>query len=90
MVTPPGALLLTPGAGSDRHHPSLVAIEEAVASVAVTRVDFPYRRAGRKAPDPAHRMVACVVEEATALAARAGVPPERVFLGGRSMGGRIC
>ena len=90
LAAPAGALLLTPGAGSDRHHPSLVAIEEAVAPVVVARVDFPYRRAGRKAPDPAPRMVACVVEEAAALAVRAGVPPERVVLGGRSMGGRIC
>lgn len=56
----------------------------------VARVDFPYRRAGRKAPDPAHRMVACVIEEAAALAARAGLPPQRVVLGGRSMGGRMC
>ncbi len=82
--------MLTPGAGSDRNHPSLVAIERAVAPLMVARVDFPYRRAGRKAPDPAHRLVACVVEEAGALADRAGVPPERIVLGGRSMGGRIC
>lgn len=58
--------------------------------MAVARVDFPYRRAGRKGPDSASRMVACVVEEAAALAARAGVPPHRVVLGGRSMGGRMC
>jgi predicted alpha/beta-hydrolase family hydrolase len=35
-------------------------------------------------------MVACVVEEVTALAARTGVTTERVVIGGRSMGGRIC
>jgi predicted alpha/beta-hydrolase family hydrolase len=96
MVTPasfaagPRALLLTPGAGSDSDHPSLVAIESAVAPLPVARVDFPYRRAGRKSPDPAPRMVACVVEQATALADRAGVPPGQVVLGGRSMGGRMC
>jgi len=83
-------LLLTPGAGSDRDQPSLIAIEAAVAPMPVARVDFPYRRAGRKAPDRAPRLVACVVEEAAALAGRAGVPPERVVLGGRSMGGRMC
>lgn len=54
------------------------------------RVDFPYRRAGRRAPDRAPRLVACVVEEAAALAGRACVSPQRVALGGRSMGGRIC
>lgn len=90
LAAPPGALLLTPGAGSDRNHSSLVAIEAAVAPVPVARVDFPYRRAGRKRPDPAHRLVACVREEAAALADRAGVSPELVVLGGRSMGGRMC
>ncbi|MDQ3573799.1 MAG: dienelactone hydrolase [Actinomycetota bacterium] len=90
LAEAPGALLLTPGAGSDRHHPSLVAIEAAVAPMVVARVDFPYRRAGRRAPDRPSVMVACVVEEAAALAARTGVPPERIVLGGRSMGGRMC
>lgn len=90
FTAPPGALLLTPGAGSDRNHPSLVAIEAAVAPMPVTRIDFPYRRAGRKAPDRPSRLVACVVEEAAALASRASLSPERVVLGGRSMGGRMC
>lgn len=86
------ALLLTPGAGADRNQSTLVAIEEALApmGVVVERMDFPYRRAGRRAPDKAPVLVAAVVEGAAALAARAGVPPERVLLGGRSMGGRMC
>jgi predicted alpha/beta-hydrolase family hydrolase len=96
-VTPPparsrtvGALLLTPGAGSDRNHRSLVAIEEAVAPLPVARVDFPYRKAGRKAPDRADKLEACVVEEAAMLAASAGVAADTIVLGGRSMGGRMC
>jgi len=90
VKTRAGALLLTPGAGSDRDHSSLVAIEEAVAPLPVARVDFPYRRAGRRAPDRADKLVACVVEEAAALAASAHVRPDRIVLGGRSMGGRMC
>jgi hypothetical protein len=86
----PGALLLFPGAGSSADHPSLVAIEAALAPVPVARADFPYRREGRKAPDRAPKLVACVVEEAGRLADRAGVDPTRVALGGRSMGGRMC
>jgi uncharacterized protein len=85
-----GALLLTPGASSDRHHPALVAVEAALAPLPVARVDFPYRREGRRAPDRPARLVATVVEEATALARRAGVDPGRVALGGRSLGGRMC
>lgn len=85
-----GALLLTPGAGSGRDHTTLLAIEAAVQPMVVARVDFPYRRAGRRAPDRPAKLVACIVEEAAALAGRAGVAPAGVVLGGRSMGGRMC
>jgi predicted alpha/beta-hydrolase family hydrolase len=90
VKTRAGALLLTPGAGSDRDHSSLRAIEAAVAPLPVARIDFPYRRAGRRAPDRADKLVACVVEEAGLLAESTGVAPERIVLGGRSMGGRMC
>lgn len=86
----PGALLLFPGAGSAASHPSLVAIEQALAPLPVARADFPYRRAGRRAPDRAPKLVASVVEEAGALVRAAGIAPERLALGGRSMGGRMC
>lgn len=84
------AVLLTPGAGSGRDHPTLMAVEAAVASRSVARVDFPYRRAGRKAPDRAPTLIACIVDEARALAERSGVDPGAIVLGGRSMGGRMC
>ncbi|MDQ3462599.1 MAG: dienelactone hydrolase [Actinomycetota bacterium] len=89
-MTSPAAVLLTPGAGSDRHHPALVAIEAALAPLPVERLDFPYRRAGRRAPDRAPKLVAAVVEAAQVLTRKAGVAPERLVLGGRSMGGRMC
>lgn len=89
-----GALLLMPGAGSHRDHPALKAIERELAGrtppVPVSRADFPYRKAGRKAPDRAPVLVASVGEEAGLLSTSAGVEPARVALGGRSMGGRMC
>jgi predicted alpha/beta-hydrolase family hydrolase len=85
-----GAVLLTPGAGTGSDHPSLVAIERALAPLPVQRIDFPYRRAGRKAPDRAPKLIACVVEEAAALCERTGIAPDGLVLGGRSMGGRMC
>ncbi len=84
------ALLLAPGAGSSRTHPSLVAIEAGLAPLPVCRMDFPYRKAGRRAPDRAPVLLAAVREEASALASSAGVEPASIVLGGRSMGGRIC
>jgi predicted alpha/beta-hydrolase family hydrolase len=86
----PGAALFFPGAGSSASNPSLVAIEAALAPLPVSRADFPYRREGRRAPDRPPKLLACVVEEAGLLAERAGVAPDRIVLGGRSMGGRIC
>jgi uncharacterized protein len=86
----PGALLLAPGAGSDRNHSCLVAIEQAVKPLPVERMDFPYRKAGRKPPDRAPVLLAAVVAEAEALVQRAKKKPGTLLLGGRSMGGRIC
>ena len=86
----PGALLLAPGAGATREHHTLVAIEEALAPFPVARFDFPYRRAGKKAPDKAPAAVACVREEAAATATEAHVRPNRLVFGGRSYGGRMC
>jgi hypothetical protein len=93
-----GGLLLFPGAGTGRDHPSLVAIERAVTHapgpsgepLPVVRADFPYRRAGRKAPDRAPKLVASVRDEAAALVTSSGIEPTAVALGGRSMGGRMC
>jgi uncharacterized protein len=86
----PGALLLAPGAGADRTQKTLVAIEQAVAPIPVVRMDFPYRKAGRRAPDRAPVLIEAVREEAAALAEAAHVRPGRLVFGGRSMGGRMC
>lgn len=86
----PAALLLFPGAGSDRNHPALQAVERAMAPLPVVRADFPYRREGRRAPDRAPKLLACVRDEAAALVAAAGIAPHQLVLGGRSMGGRMC
>lgn len=86
----PAGIVLFPGAGSSAGHSSLVALEESLAPVPVRRVDFPYRRAGRKAPDRAPVLLACVREEVRAFADELGVSTSRLVIGGRSMGGRMC
>jgi predicted alpha/beta-hydrolase family hydrolase len=87
---PDRAVLLTPGASAGREQPALVAIDEALAPVPVERMDFPYRKAGRKAPDKAPVLVSAVRDGAAELAKRTGLNPDRLVLGGRSMGGRMC
>lgn len=88
----PAGVVLFPGAGTDRDHPSLLALEAALVErgVAVRRVDFPYRLAGRRAPDRPAVLVASVRAAATDLAGELGVPTDRLAVGGRSMGGRMC
>ncbi|HXX88769.1 MAG TPA: alpha/beta family hydrolase [Acidimicrobiales bacterium] len=85
-------LVLTPGASAGRDQPALVAIDEALGAegVAVERIDFPYRLAGRRAPDRPPVLIAAVVDAARALAVALGRPQSTVALGGRSMGGRMC
>ncbi len=80
-------LLLFPGAGSASTHSSLLAIEAAVAPMPCVRADFPYRTAGRKAPDRPPVLLQAVRDEAAPLLAS---PRDSLVLGGRSMGGRIC
>jgi uncharacterized protein len=87
-----GSLLLAPGAGADRNQSALVAIDGAVSALGVTveRMDFPYRKAGRRAPDRPPVLLRSVQDETAALVARSGRPGTSMWLGGRSMGGRIC
>jgi predicted alpha/beta-hydrolase family hydrolase len=79
-------LLLTPGASATREQPALVAVDEAVTALGVTveRMDFPYTQAGRRAPDRPPVLLQAVEDGAAALAV------DDLYLGGRSMGGRIC
>jgi len=87
----PGALLLFPGAGADRNQKTLVALDSALSKrFPVERADFPYRKAGRKAPDREPVLLEAVRDEAAALVERAGIRAGRLVLGGRSMGGRMC
>ena len=88
----PSAILLTPGAGAGRDHSTLLALDAALSAVgiAVLRLDFPYRLAGRRAPDRAPVLVDAVKKAATDLATELDIRPEQIALGGRSMGGRMC
>ena len=88
----PIGLVLTPGAGAGRDQPALVAIDQAATQLgmAVERVEFPGRAAGKRRPDPPDVCIRTVRSAASELADRLQVPTTRVAIGGRSMGGRIC
>jgi predicted alpha/beta-hydrolase family hydrolase len=83
-------VVLFPGAGSGRDHAALVAIENELSPLPVLRVDFPYRKAGKKFPDKAPVLVQCVKDEVRAFATIVGCETSELVIGGRSMGGRMC
>jgi hypothetical protein len=85
-------LVLTPGASAGRDHSGLVAIESAMApgGIAVERVEFPGQAAGKRRTDPPAVCMQTVRDASAALAQRLDVPLDRIAVGGRSFGGRMC
>lgn len=61
-----------------------------MAPLPVRRVDFPYRKEGRRAPDRAPKLIESVRADATDFARSRRARTGRLLLGGRSMGGRMC
>ena len=87
----PGALFVfAHGAGAGQHHPFMAGVAKALAARAIDVVtfDFPYKRLQKSAPDrPA------VLEQSfreVVEAARKWSQAPRLFIGGKSMGGRIA
>ncbi len=80
-------MLLAPGAGADRNQAALVSLDVVAtrSGADVTRMDFPYRKAGRRNPDRPPVLLRAVLDEVATLRG-----PGPLVLGGRSMGGRIC
>lgn len=81
-------VVLAHGAGGTMHTPQLKRVAEHLAGrgIGSLRFNFPYAEAKRKAPDRQPLLEACY----RAAAERARERADLVFLGGRSMGGRIA
>ena len=81
-------LLLGHGAGGNLHTPGLAHYARALATsgVGAVRFNFPYAEARRKVPYTQPILEACLWTVAEHVRARV----ERLYLGGRSMGGRIA
>ena len=84
------ALVLAHGAGSDMDHPFLSFVHEALArrGMLTVKFNFPYIEAGRKVPDHMRRLAR--TWRAVTQRVRADAQPGTLFLGGKSMGGRIA
>jgi len=85
----PARLILAHGAGANQHHAFMVRAAKTLAAsgIEVTTFNFDYTSRGRRAPDPKEALERCFREVVRAEAARS---PGPLFLGGKSMGGRIA
>lgn len=84
-------LVLAHGAGAGQRHPFMVKVARCVADrgIDVVTFDFPYMQHKRKVPDKAPVLEAAFRDAISE--ARAHVTPEHaVFIGGKSMGGRMA
>jgi predicted alpha/beta-hydrolase family hydrolase len=85
-------LILAPGAGAGQRSQFMTGFAEGLAALRIDVVtfDFPYAEAGRRVPDRRPVLEACY--RAAIDAVRHEVPSARrsLFIGGKSMGGRIA
>ena len=86
------AVLLAHGAGADMHAPTLTTVTGALSAAgdpeSAVPVSVPQR--GKKAPDRPNVLLEATRTAVAELARRTKLPPDRLVLGGRSMGGRYC
>ena len=89
---PRKALILAHGAGNDMHNPLLSFVHEGLAQrgLMTIKFNFPYKELGRRAPDPMPRLEATWQAAVNALRQDPELAPDRLFLGGKSMGGRVA
>jgi hypothetical protein len=81
------AVVLAHGAGAGQAHAFMVGMRQRLsADMSVTTFDYPYKAAGRRAPDRMEILLECHRAVAEAVAAEA----DRLVLGGKSMGGRMA
>ena len=85
------AVILAPGAGTDVLHPVLLEVAKGLAETGhpVLLFNFPFTEAGRKRPDHPTRLERAYIDAIRWLHARLG-DDRGVFIGGRSLGGRIA
>lgn len=85
-------LILAHGAGAPQTHPFMIDMAGRLAArgIDVVTFDFLYTEQGRKLPDRTETLEATWRAVIASVRARGGLPTERLFIGGKSMGGRIA
>lgn len=86
----PPVAVIAHGAGGNMDTPSIKSLQDRLASSGVTavRFNFLYSEKGKKSPDRQPYLIACWRSVADWV--KRELSPSRLFLGGRSMGGRMA
>ena len=89
---PATTLILAHGAGAPQTHRFMTGFAHGLSSrgIGVVTFNFLYMERGRRMPDPARRLEACYRAVVAAVRARHRDEDHRLFIGGKSMGGRIA
>ena len=84
-------LVLAHGAGAGQRHPFMVTVAQGLAErgIDVVTFDFPYMTQKRRVPDKAPVLEASFRETVAEARQRVG-PDRRLFIGGKSLGGRMA
>ncbi|MEO5741397.1 MAG: alpha/beta fold hydrolase [Vicinamibacterales bacterium] len=88
----PATLVLAHGAGAPQHHPFMVAFARALSErgLDVLTFNFLYTKQKRKVPDRMPQLIACYRAAIDVARAEIESARERLFVGGKSMGGRAA
>jgi hypothetical protein len=88
----PATLVLAHGAGAPQQHPFMVSFARALSNrgLDVVTFNFLYTEQRRRVPDRMPQLVACYRAVIDAARAKVASARERLFIGGKSMGGRTA
>lgn len=88
----PSVLILAHGAGNNMDNPFLSFVHEGLAKAGILAVkfNFPYMELGRKAPDRPPILENAWKAAIAAVRTDPSTSTRRLFLGGKSMGGRVA
>ena len=86
------ALILAHGAGAGQRSPFMTAFAEGLSGLGLDAVtfNFLYTEQKRRVPDKAAALESCYRAVIDAVATRLDAPARTLFIGGKSMGGRIA
>jgi predicted alpha/beta-hydrolase family hydrolase len=89
---PGGALILAHGAGAGQRSPFMTSFAQAIAVLGfdVVTFDFPYVEQRRRVPDRRPLLEACYAAVIQSVRAEVDSAARALFIGGKSMGGRIA